>query len=78
MNKGDLVCILIGGNVPFVLRKCKKRELRPSRVGPELKENLEYFKLIGESYCDGVMYYNGDLMDDIQSKKISPQTYHIL
>ena len=77
-KKGDLVCILLGGSVPFVLRKCKKRELRPSRVDPELMGKPEYFKLVGESYCDGVMYYNGDLTDDIQSKKISLQTYHLL
>jgi hypothetical protein len=38
-RQGDLVCILLGGNVPFVLRK----------------EKESYFTLIGESYTHGLM-----------------------
>ena len=36
---GDIICILLGGNVPFVIRECSEGR----------------FRLIGECYIHGIM-----------------------
>ncbi|KAF2842565.1 hypothetical protein M501DRAFT_917069, partial [Patellaria atrata CBS 101060] len=42
VQKGDLVCVILGGRFPFILRR---------RSAPELAR----YELVGEAYCDGIM-----------------------
>lgn len=46
---GDWICILFGGDVPFVLRK---QEQSPSQIKPN---GEDVWQLIGECYVDGIM-----------------------
>ena len=43
-TEGDLVCVLFGARVPFVLRPCMSEEGKPRR-----------FKLVGPAYLEGAM-----------------------
>jgi hypothetical protein len=47
-DEGDIICVLAGGRVPFVLRSCK---------GPVLTEfnTNDSFTLIGECYVHNIM-----------------------
>ncbi|KAH7364781.1 heterokaryon incompatibility protein-domain-containing protein [Rhexocercosporidium sp. MPI-PUGE-AT-0058] len=45
-NVGDVVAVLEGGNVPFILHH---REVQ------KMENNLEYYSFVGESYIHGIM-----------------------
>lgn len=59
---GDAVCILAGGNVPYILRK-------HGRPGSLDAENTLY-KLVGECYVHGVMH--GEALESGGAQKSSP------
>jgi hypothetical protein len=75
MKKNDIVAVLFGGKMPFVLRRCAAP--RGNRKLPD-DEPREYYKVIGEAYVDGLMYYEGSMEDDIASGKVVPQWFHLL
>jgi hypothetical protein len=78
IRKGDEVCILLGGSVPFILRKIKRAELDTQRVGLVTANTVEYHTLIGEAYCDGLMYREEGLEEDLANGNILLTQYHIL
>ena len=60
MQKGDIICILFGGRVPFVLR---------SRSGP-VRESFntdDGFTLVGECYVHGLM--DGQTMQEVEKEQ---------
>jgi hypothetical protein len=75
MKKNDIVAVLFGGKMPFVLRRCAAP--RGNRKLPDYKPR-EYYKVIGEAYVDGLMYYEASMEDDIASGKVVPQWFHLL
>jgi hypothetical protein len=36
-----------------------------------------YYRLVGEAYVDGLMYYEGSMEEDIKSAKIVPEWFHL-
>lgn len=68
-RKGDKVCVLLGGKTPFLLRPC----------GPPRNDatGRDYYKVVGEAFVDGLMYYQGSMQDDIQEGEIVPRWYHL-
>ena len=78
VEKGDLVCVLLGSRVPFVLRRCGKGDLEGLRADLRPGDGRDYFKLVGEAYVDGVMYYEGDIEADLTNGKIKTEEYNLL
>jgi hypothetical protein len=83
MKKNDIVCILLGSNVPFILRKCAKGSKNRQHDYSTWRTNEhvgseEYFKVIGEAYCDEVMYYNGNIKHDTERGHISLRDYQLV
>lgn len=76
MKKDDVICILFGGKAPFVLRRCAAPEDGEKSIEEGKAEN--YYKVIGEAFVDGLMYYNGSLEDDITVGQVVPQWYNLL
>lgn len=70
LQTGDIVCILLGGKTPFILRPCKT-----PHDGATARE---YYKVVGETFVDGLMYYQGCMQNDIEQGKIVPRWYHLL
>lgn len=60
---GDLVCLIVGSPVPFILRPCRRdidtlSSLSSSSthaLEPRTNQPEEYFLLLGECYCHGMM-----------------------
>lgn len=48
---------------------------RTSEMKEESKE--EFWKVIGEAYCDGLMYYEGDIVKDIHDGKVNIEDYNL-
>ncbi|KAI9151566.1 Heterokaryon incompatibility protein [Paramyrothecium foliicola] len=69
IKQGDQLCILLGGKTPFVLRQCA-----PPRKGAV---EASYHRLIGEAYVDGLMYYRGNIKDDIRDGRVTTRWYHL-
>ena len=59
---GDRVAVFMGGHVPFVLRRADQ--------DTEVRNETEYYKLIGESYVHGIMKGEAFEMDDVHVEKI--------
>ncbi|EUC41320.1 hypothetical protein COCMIDRAFT_106492 [Bipolaris oryzae ATCC 44560] len=57
MKRGDTVSVLLGGKIPFILRRCVNRS--PARI-----PSATYHKLVGEAFVDGLMYQDEGLQDD--------------
>ncbi|EAQ84436.1 hypothetical protein CHGG_08450 [Chaetomium globosum CBS 148.51] len=47
VKEGDVVVVLCGGRIPFILR--------PTESELELPKKTKLFEFVGEAYCDGVM-----------------------
>jgi hypothetical protein len=77
VRKGDTVCILLGGETPFILRRteCPKKTRRSDE---ENNTPRVYHGLVGEAYVDGLMYYEGSMEEDIGSGKVVPEWFHLL
>lgn len=57
---GDLVCLLLGSPVPFILRPCRRdidtaSSSPPHALEPKPQQPEECFVLLGECYCHGTM-----------------------
>jgi hypothetical protein len=76
VKRGDAVCILLGGKTPFILRRCKDSTFETRRVlGSRPLERC--YKLVGEAFVDGLMYYEGSMKDDVASGKILTDWFHL-
>ncbi|KAI6088180.1 heterokaryon incompatibility protein-domain-containing protein [Hypoxylon rubiginosum] len=92
LEEGDVLVAVLGSVVPLVLRKDNKhgrkrhidtfdtyrsfeRLVRTRNMGEESKE--EFWKVIGEAYCDGLMYYEGDIDNDIHDGKVKIRDYNL-
>lgn len=59
-KQGDLVCLLLGSPVPFILRPCRRdidtsSSSLPQALVPGPHQPEERFVLVGECYCHGMM-----------------------
>lgn len=63
-SKDDLVCVLLGSRVPFILRTRVRR--------------VNYHAFIGQAYVDGIMDYNGDLNQDISDGKVKTEEFWVI
>ncbi|KAF2124508.1 HET-domain-containing protein [Dothidotthia symphoricarpi CBS 119687] len=81
VKKGDAVCVLLGGETPFILRRCEEKlldeKLADEERNGEDNAREEHYKVIGEAYVDGLMCYQGSMKDDINSKKVVLRWYHL-
>ena len=73
-RKGDLVVVLFGCSVPVVLRQLHFRE-PPDHSYATLDRKAAY-EIIGECYVDGFM--NGEILNDLDRKSKSVQTFRLL
>lgn len=75
---GDLVCILLGSDVPYILRKSKHDQTgfsHPFRcwfMGCSRWKHLhccipEQYTLVGQAYVHEIMQYRGDVEQDIEN-----------
>ncbi|KAI5456485.1 hypothetical protein BGZ63DRAFT_95441 [Mariannaea sp. PMI_226] len=73
---GDQVVILLGSQVPLVLRKRDHSGIR-RLVDLENKAKLFKFtwKLVGQVYVDNLMQYRGDLEQDIEDGRVVLREY---
>ena len=55
----QLVCVLLGSDVPLLLQRFGDNE----------------FRFIGQAYVDGIMDYKGDLRQDIESGKVKTREF---
>jgi hypothetical protein len=77
LKKGDAVCILLGGKTPFILRICNDKASKKGRVD-KTKGTRAYYKVIGEAFVHGLMYYEGSMEDDIKSGEVVTDWFHLL
>lgn len=66
MQPGDLVCILFGGTVPFILRQAMNAE----------GEETGKFLLVGEAYVDGAM--DGEVVSQLNQGQHVEQTFELV
>lgn len=62
-QQGDLICILFGGDVPFILRRMHDTE-------------AERYMLVGEAYVDGAM--DGQIMREYRKCKYTAQMFELV
>ncbi|KAF2169621.1 hypothetical protein M409DRAFT_20035 [Zasmidium cellare ATCC 36951] len=60
-REGDLVAVLNGGKVPYLLRRCEDDGPGDGSSSPEIAQR-QPFQLVGECYLQG--YMDGEAMDD--------------
>jgi hypothetical protein len=59
-RRGDQLCILMGGQTPFVLRQSESRKMRVA--GSEGDYDRKFFEMIGDCYTHGLM--DGEAMEE--------------
>ncbi|KAI1376963.1 heterokaryon incompatibility protein-domain-containing protein [Hypoxylon crocopeplum] len=92
LKAGDVVVAVLGSVVPLVLRREDRGKIKGKRklfkkyqspeelvreTGIEEESKKEFWKLIGEAYCDGFMYYEGDINKDIQDGRVKIKDYNL-
>jgi hypothetical protein len=77
-KKGDIVCILLGGKTPFILRRCLAPGVRQTLPDEEGGEAKVFYKVVGEAFVDGLMHYEGSMEDDISTGEVTPTWFHLL
>jgi hypothetical protein len=78
VKQGDAVCVLFGGKTPFILRQkavSHKKQRRPDSTGSG--RQTIYYKLIGETFVDGLMYSRASV-GDMGSDLNAPEWFHIV
>ena len=48
------------------------------RVNDDERGQRVYHKVIGEAFVHGLMYYEGNMKDDIGSGKVVPKWFHLV
>lgn len=76
LKKGDTLCVLFGGQTPFILRQVTGRRAKFSSLDNKA-DAVKYYRVIGETYVDGVMYYDGSMENDIRSGRVVPEWFHL-
>ncbi|KLU91790.1 hypothetical protein MAPG_10738 [Magnaporthiopsis poae ATCC 64411] len=66
---GDQICILAGGQTPYILRRAGEAVLSDSGTVPA-------FKLVGDSYVHGIMH--GEAMADVDEGKVSLERWTLI
>ncbi|KAH9906785.1 hypothetical protein F4778DRAFT_723345 [Xylariomycetidae sp. FL2044] len=67
---GDEVCVVIGSQVPMVLRRISDAQERLDvRIGRHRDKHDERI-YVGQAYIHELMVYHGDLGEDIQRGEI--------
>ena len=72
---GDLVCVLLGSDVPFLLHP-----FQPSKSWISLDKHLHkqfplLYEVRGQAYVDGIMVYKGDIVEHIECGKVQLEEY---
>lgn len=78
---GDLICILLGSSVPYILRKSMHDRIGWSHpfgcwiMGCKRQKHMyccvpEQYTLVGQAYINGSMQYEGDIERDIEDGNI--------
>ncbi|CAO2649679.1 Nn.00g009710.m01.CDS01 [Neocucurbitaria sp. VM-36] len=78
LKRGDKVCILLGGKTPFILRQCDDRTARREEADAKGDDVKKFYKVVGESFVHGLMYYEGSMEDDLKSGKLVTDWFHLL
>ena len=81
IKKDDIVAIILGSPVPLILRRYKVRKQEAKWRCFDDSDGLgeqEYFKFVGEAYCDGLMQYAGDIQKNIQEGKLKVRKFNLL
>lgn len=85
VRAGDTICILLGANVPFILRKQNHpspRSLSPHYFFCKRWKHIQccipiLFKIVGQAYIHSIMRYEGSVINDIKTKKIVLEEFFI-
>ncbi|KAI8631594.1 heterokaryon incompatibility protein-domain-containing protein [Xylariaceae sp. FL1651] len=82
LKTGDHLVAILGSTVPVVLRRdCRtvdgRRNGKDSGAAAVGEPQQEFWKVIGEAYLDGVMYYNGDIAEDIRNGHVQVRDYRL-
>jgi hypothetical protein len=75
LKRSENVAIFLGGNTPFVLRRCSPGKKR--RCISELCVSGDAYKLIGEARVDGMMYYEGNTEERIKNGEVKLLPDHL-
>jgi hypothetical protein len=78
LKVGDAICILSGGKTPFILRQCNDKARKNLRMKEEEGVASGYHTIIGETFVHGLMYYEGNIEDEIDRGRIVLNWYHLL
>lgn len=76
LKKDDMICILFGGKTPFVIRRCPARRKTRALHGAREEKAGRHYKIIGEAFVDGLMYYDGSMEDDLGTGNVLPEWIH--
>jgi len=63
--EGDLICILNGGTVPYVLRR-----------SPSEKDDAPYYQFMGECYVHGIM--DAEALPELETGQIVSQEFSLI
>lgn len=66
---GDQVCILAGGQTPYILRRAGEVVLPDSGIAPA-------FKVVGDAYVHGIMH--GEAMADVEEGRASLERWALI
>ena len=64
MQEGDVIVLVAGARVPFIMRRCSSNKV--SSGG----ENPARYNFVGEAYVHGVMHGEGAIMCEARFAKI--------
>ena len=66
-KEGDILCIILGADMPFLLRSAEKDKHEADcgvKSNEEETENLPAYRLVGECYIHGIM--DDEMMDVVR------------
>jgi hypothetical protein len=79
---GDVCAVLLGSDIPFLLRKERERYLN-SRMqvvtGKRRRHELHsLYNFRGQAYVHGIMKYEGDIMESDRAGRIRLRDFHLI
>ncbi|KAI1178857.1 heterokaryon incompatibility protein-domain-containing protein [Nemania sp. FL0916] len=79
LQVGDALVAFLGSTVPFLLRQDDGSNTKRPTSGTRDEFRKERWRVVGEAYCDGLMYYEGDIDKDIHNnKKVDLRDYDLI